>query len=114
MVNLLGKRDNGLAYVKKSLEDNLKINSPSSRLIDVNNAILNNRYRIKDLGEKTFETISLGLNISEIVDNKLFIFGAFPQNNLIDVFDIMTLKKIISINTGSNTTLTTSLAVLCI
>ena len=38
MVNLLGKRDNGLAYVKKSLEDNLKINPASSRLIDVNNA----------------------------------------------------------------------------
>lgn len=111
MVNLLGKRDNGLAYVKTSLEDNLRINPASSRLVDINNSIVNNRYRIKDLSSQNFETILCGLSTSQIVDNKIFIFGVHPQNHLIEVFDIMTLTKITAINTGSNTHLTTSLAV---
>ena len=111
MVNLQGKKSNQLTAVKTSLEDNLKINPASSRLVDINNSIVNNRYRIKDLDSKNFETISLGGSTSQIVDNKIFIFGSFPQNNLIEVFDIMTLTKITTINTGSNATLTTSLAV---
>lgn len=111
MVNLSGKRSNQLTAVKKSLEDNLKINPVSSRLIDVNNAIVNNRYRIKDLSSQNFETILFGYNTSQIVDNKIFIFGERPQNHLIEVFDTMTLTKITTINTGSNTHITTSLAV---
>lgn len=111
MVNLQGKKSNQLTAIKTSLENNLKINPASSRLVDINNSIVNNRYRIKDLDSKNFETISLGANTSQIVDNKIFIFGAYPQNRLIEVFDIMTLTKITTINTGSNTHITTSLAV---
>lgn len=99
MVNLLGKRDNGLAYVKKSLEDNLKINSTSSRLVDINNSIVNNRYRIKDLDSKSFNAITQGF-ISYVIDNKLFVFATNISSWVVEVFDIFTLSLITTINTG--------------
>lgn len=100
MVTLSGKKDNGLAYVKKSLEDNLKINPASSRLVDINNSIVNNRYRIKDLDNKSFNTITQGY-ISYVIDNKLFIIGSSISSWVIEVFDIFTMALITTINTGT-------------
>lgn len=103
MVTLSGKKDNGLARVKKSLEDNLKINPASSRLIDIDNAIVNNRYRIKDLDNKSFNTITQGY-ISYVIDNKLFIIGSSISSWVIEVFDIFTMSLIMTINTGTQAT----------
>lgn len=97
MVNLQGKKINQLTAVKTSLEDNLKINPASSRLADINNSIVNNRYRIKDLDNKSFNTITQGY-ISYVIDNKLFIIGS---NWVIEVFDIFTMSLITTINTGT-------------
>ena len=98
MVNLIGKKDNGLSAVKKSLEDNLNIVSASSRLADVNNAIIDSKYRIKDLSETSFNTITQGY-FSYVIDNRLFVIASGASNWVVEVFDIFTMSLITTINT---------------
>lgn len=103
MVNLLGKKDNGLAYVKKSLEDNLKINPASSRLIDIDNAIFNNRYRIKDLKNTQLNTSDIR-NYAYKLDCRLFLFstsGALSEYGKIIVLNKNTLNVETTISTSA-------------
>jgi len=109
MVNLLGKRDNGLAYVKKSLEDNLKINPASSRLIDVNNAIKEGRYSFKLIGE----TGTLPINNerpSFLVGDRLFVFGGNALGHGLIILDTKTMEvvKQVKISSTSITNLFTA------
>lgn len=96
MVNLTGKKSNDLAYIKKSLEDNLNINPVSSRLSDVNTAIQNNRYTFKLIGE----SCTLPINSerpSLLVGNRLFVGGGHVLGYalcIINTDDMSIIKQI--------------------
>ena len=101
MVNLSGKRSNQLTSVKKSLEDNLLINPASSRLSDIDDAIIDSKYRIKDLSETTFNAITQcrGLNV---LDGKIFCFTGSGQAGIIEVYDILSMSLIKTLNVNSS------------
>lgn len=103
MVNLQGKKSNQLTAVKTSLEDNLKINPASSRLIDVNNEIVNNRYRIKDLKNTQLNTSDIR-NYAYKLDCRLFLFstsGALSEYGKIIVLNKNTLNVETTISTSA-------------
>lgn len=101
MVNLLGKRDNGLAYVKKSLEDNLNIIASDSRLKTITDKIADSRYLIKDLSTINLTSVSSIFNF-EILDGKIFCFATSSNPGVIEVRGYQSDILLTTINTGGN------------